>query len=211
MKQIKHVVIIGALSFILAGCQIFSQTKTIEVKPPVEDSQVNNTDVIETPPSIVKSTDWNSILSPFVHKILQSSSSIDGNKVLLISDIQNRSGDYLAKNQIDETLHSLMNKQNLFVIADKQSIIQAKQALGISADDKLVSRSKMIGLAKSINAGYVLFTTINKLPTDNNDANLSMELLSTQTGEILTRVTSKDFPQQHNSSSSVSSTQEETK
>lgn len=211
MKQIKHVVIIGALSFILAGCQIFSQTKTIEVKPQVEDSQVNNTDVIETPPSIVKSTDWNSILSPFVHKILQSSSSIDGNKVLLISDIQNRSGDYLAKNQIDETLHSLMNKQNLFVIADKQSIIQAKQALGISADDKLVSRSKMIGLAKSINAGYVLFTTINKLPTDNNDANLSMELLSTQTGEILTRVTSKDFPQQQNSSSSVSSTQEETK
>lgn len=211
MKQIKHVVIIGALSFILAGCQIFSQTKPIEIKPPVEDSQVNNTDVIETPPSIVKSTDWNSILSPFVHKILQSSSSIDGNKVLLISDIQNRSGDYLAKNQIDETLHSLMNKQNLFVIADKQSIIQAKQALGISADDKLVSRSKMIGLAKSINAGYVLFTTINKLPTDNNDANLSMELLSTQTGEILTRVTSKDFPQQQNSSSSVSSTQGETK
>lgn len=211
MKQIKHVVIIGALSFILAGCQLFNQTKPIEVKPPVEDSRVNNTDVIETPPSIVKSTDWNIILSPFVYKILQSSSSIGGNKVLLISDIQNRSGDYLAKNQIDETLHSLMNKQNLFVIADKQSIIQAKQALGISADDKLVSRSKMIGLAKSINAGYVLFTTINKLPTDNNDANLSMELLSTQTGEILTRVTSKDFPQQQNSSSSVSSIQEETK
>ncbi|OCG12908.1 hypothetical protein A9G09_09065 [Gilliamella sp. wkB292] len=211
MKQIKHVVIIGTLSFILAGCQLFNQTKPIEVKPPVEDTQVNNTDVIETPPSIVKSTDWNIILSPFVQKILKSSSSIDGNKVLLISDIQNRSGDYLAKNQIDETLHSLMNKQNLFVIADKQSIIQAKQALGISADDKLVSRSKMIGLAKSINAGYVLFTTINKLPTDNNDANLSMELLSTQTGEILTRVTSKDFPQQQNSSSSVSSTQEETK
>lgn len=211
MKQIKHVVIIGTLSFILAGCQLFNQTKPIEVKPPVEDTQVNNTDVIETPPSIVKSTDWNIILSPFVQKILKSSSSIDGNKVLLISDIQNRSGDYLAKNQIDETLHSLMNKQNLFVIADKQSIIQAKQALGISADDKLVSRSKMIGLAKSINAGYVLFTTINKLPTDNNDANLSMELLSTQTGEILTRVTSKDFPQQQNSSSSVSSIQEETK
>ncbi|OCL19140.1 hypothetical protein [Gilliamella sp. wkB171] len=211
MKQIKHVVIIGTLSFILAGCQLFNQTKPIEVKPPVEDSQINNTDVIETPPSIVKSTDWNIILSPFVQKILKSSSSIDGNKVLLISDIQNRSGDYLAKNQIDETLHSLMNKQNLFVIADKQSIIQAKQALGISADDKLVSRSKMIGLAKSINAGFVLFTTINKLPTDNNDANLSMELLSTQTGEILTRVTSKDFPQQQNSSSSVSSTQEETK
>ena len=123
---------------------------------------------------------------------MQSSSSIGGNNLLLISDIQNRSGDYLAINQVDDALHQLMNKQNLFAVADRQSIIQAKQALGISVDDKLVSRSKMIGLAKSMNAGYVLFTTLYKAPSENVDADLSMELLSTQTGEILQRVTSKD-------------------
>jgi penicillin-binding protein activator len=54
----------------------------------------------------------------------------------------------------------------------------------------------MIGLAKSMNAGYVLFTTLYKSPSENDQANLSMELLSTQTGEILQRVTSKDIQPQ---------------
>ena len=53
-------------------------------------------DVIETPPLITKKTDWNTILSPFTNKLINDSSSLnDENKVLLISDIQNRSGDYL--------------------------------------------------------------------------------------------------------------------
>ena len=43
----------------------------------------------------------------------------------------------------------------------------------------------------------MLFTTLYKLPTENEDANLSMELLSTQTGEILQRVTTKDIQSQN--------------
>ena len=190
MKQFKRVVVMSMLAFGLAGCQLLGLNQKNEVKAPIEAP--DDAGVVDTPPQIVKTTDWNTILSPFVNKILQSSSSIGGNNLLLISDIQNRSGDYLAINQVDDALHQLMNKQNLFAVADRQSIIQAKQALGISVDDKLVSRSKMIGLAKSMNAGYVLFTTLNKAPSENVDADLSMELLSTQTGEILQRVTSKD-------------------
>lgn len=190
MKQFKRTVLIGMLAFGLVGCQILGNNQKVEVNPPI--APPDDIGVVETPPQIVKTIDWNSILSPLVNKILQSSTSIEGNKVLLISDIQNRSGDYLAINQVDDALHQLMNKQNLFAVADRQSIIQAKQALGISVDDKLVSRSKMIGLAKSMNAGYVLFTTLYKAPSENVDADLSMELLSTQTGEILQRVTSKD-------------------
>lgn len=190
MKQFKRVVVMSMLAFGLAGCQLLGLNQKSEVKAPIEAP--DDAGVVDTPPQIVKTTDWNTILSPFVNKILQSSSSIGGNNLLLISDIQNRSGDYLAINQVDDALHQLMNKQNLFAVADRQSIIQAKQALGISVDDKLVSRSKMIGLAKSMNAGYVLFTTLYKAPSENVDADLSMELLSTQTGEILQRVTSKD-------------------
>lgn len=191
MKQFKRIIGMGMLAFSLAGCQLLGYNQKTEVNPPVEIP--DNTGVVDTPPQIVKTTDWSDILSPVVNKILQSSSAIEGHKLLLISDIQNRSGDYLATNQIDTTLHNILNKQSIFSVADRQSISQAKQALGISVDDKLVSRSKMIGLAKSINAGYVLFTTLYKLPTENEDANLSMELLSTQTGEILQRVTTKDI------------------
>lgn len=192
MKQFKRTAVISMLALSLAGCQLLGSNQKTEVKAPIETP--SDPGVVDTPPQIAKTIDWNTILSPLVNKIMQSSSSIEGNKVLLISDIQNRSGDYLATNQVDETLHSLMNKQNLFIVADRQSINRAKQALGISADDKLVSRSKMIGLAKSMNAGYVLFTTLYKSPSENDNANLSMELLSTQTGEILQRVTSKDMP-----------------
>ncbi|MWP62880.1 hypothetical protein [Gilliamella sp. Pas-s25] len=198
MKQIKRLFVIGAMTCVLAGCQLISHTPKVEVKPPVDVTEPDDTGVIETPPQIVKQTDWNTILSPFVNRILHVSLSNNDNKIILISDIQNRSGDYLVTNQIDDALHQLMNKQNVFTVVNRQSTSQAKQALGISADDKFVSRGKMIGLAKSINAGYVLFTTIYKAPTDSNDANLSVELLSTQSGEILTRVTSKDFPSQQN-------------
>lgn len=195
MKQIKRIVVTSAIAFVLTGCHLLDNKDDI-MTPPVIINPTDG-DVIETPPLITKKTDWNTILSPFTNKLINDSSSLnDENKVLLISDIQNRSGDYLINNQIDATLHQLMNKQNKFTVASRQSINQTKQALGISPDDKLVSRGKMIGLAKSMNAGYVLFTTIYKIPTENNEANLSMELISTQTGEILNRVTSKDFSKQ---------------
>lgn len=195
MKQIKRIVVTSAIAFVLTGCHLLDNMSGT-VTPPVI-VKPSDGDVIETPPLITMKTDWYTILSSFTNKLMNDLSSLnDENKILLISDIQNRSGDYLVNNQIDEVLHQLMNKQNKFTVASRQSINQAKQALGISPDDKLVSRGKMIGLAKSMNASYVLFTTIYKIPTENDDANLSMELISTRTGEILNRVTSKDFPKQ---------------
>lgn len=193
MKKIIRLLAFSSFVSLLAGCHLLDSEKTVDI-PSIDNSPVG---IIETPPQIVKKTDWRSILSPFITKILQSSSIPEGNRVLLISDIQNRTGDFVANNQIDEALHQLMSKQQIFSVANKQSINQAKQAIGIASDDTLVSRGKMIGLAKSMNAQYVLFTTLYQLPNDDNgtDANLSMELLYTQNGEILGRVTSKDFVQ----------------
>ncbi|OCG43456.1 hypothetical protein A9G28_03940 [Gilliamella sp. Fer1-1] len=198
MKQFKGIFVTSALIFALTGCHLISNTPKVEVKPPVDETQSSDTAVIEMPPQIVKQTDWHLILSPFINKLANTSLASSDNKLILISDIQNRSGDYLASNQIDEALHQLMHKQNTFTVVNKQVINQAKQTLGISADDKLVSRGKMIGLAKSINANYVLFTTIYKVPDESHGADLAMELISTQSGEILARSTSKDFSKQPN-------------
>lgn len=196
MNKIKQVFIICPIILLLAGCHLLGQKDNVRVSPPIINGTPDGTGVVDTPPKIVKETNWNQILSPFVDKILHSSEAGGANNLILISDIQNRSGDYLATNQIDNALYQLMSKQNTYTVVDKKAVNQAKQTLGISADDKLVSRSKMIGLAKSLSAGYVLFTTIYKLPTDTDNANVAMELLSTQSGEILTRATSKDFPSQ---------------
>ncbi|MWN06559.1 penicillin-binding protein activator LpoB [Gilliamella sp. Pas-s95] len=194
MKQIKRIFVVSLLAFLLAGCHLIGFSQKKEVKPPVEVNQPDNTGVIETPPQIVRQTDWQSILSPFIRKLVSSSSLNSDNRLILISDIQNRSGDYLASNKINEALYQLMRQQNTFTVVDQQAVSQAKQTLGILADDKLVSRSKMIGLAKSINANYVLFTTVYRVPSESSDADLAMELLSTQSGEILTRVAAKDLP-----------------
>jgi penicillin-binding protein activator len=194
MNKIKQLLVINLLVVLLGGCHLISNTEKAEVSSSVDVIQPTES-VVEQPPQFTKKVDWYAILSPYVQQLLQSSPVYEGNNVILISDIQNRSGDYLANNQVDDTLHQLMDKQNTFIVADKKSIILAKQTLGISSDDKLVSRSKMIGLAKSMNAGYVLFTTIYKTPSDENNADLSMELLATQSGEILKRITSKDFLQ----------------
>ncbi|MCO6539462.1 MAG: hypothetical protein J6569_04920 [Gilliamella sp.] len=207
MKQIKRIFVVSSLAFLLAGCHLLGNSQKTEVKSPVDVNQPDGTGVIDTPPQIVRQTDWHSILSPFISKLVSLSSLDSDNKLILISDIQNRSGDYLANNKIANALHQLMHKQNTFTVVDQQAIIQAKQSLGISADDKLVSRGKMIGLAKSMNANYVLFTTIYKVPSESTDADLAMELLSTKSGEILTRVASKDFPKPSDSNSNAQSKQ----
>lgn len=208
MKQIKRIFVVSSLAFLLAGCHLLGNSQKTEVKSPVDVNQPDDgTGVIDTPPQIVRQTDWHSILSPFISKLVSLSSLDSDNKLILISDIQNRSGDYLANNKIANALHQLMHKQNTFTVVDQQAIIQAKQSLGISADDKLVSRGKMIGLAKSMNANYVLFTTIYKVPSESTDADLAMELLSTKSGEILTRVASKDFPKPSDSNSNAQSKQ----
>ncbi|MDF7667511.1 hypothetical protein PT273_06590 [Orbaceae bacterium ESL0727] len=195
--------VISLLLLNLVACQLFpsSQPAKPVVKVPNEVKPLPD-DRLVSPPSLKKTTDWQAILSPFVAQLVQSPLPDDGNKVLLISDIQNRSGNYVASNQIDTNLHALFAKQNRFTILDKMVINQAKQALGISQDDKLVSRSKMIALAKSLQADYVLFITINKAPVDDNTADLSMELIYTKSGEIIQRITSAQIASQANEASS---------
>lgn len=58
----------------------------------------------------------------------------------------------------------------------------AKQALGLSAEDSLGSRSKAVGLARYVGAQYVLYSNVEgdiKSPT------LQMQLMLVQTGEII--------------------------
>lgn len=198
MKRTKSFLITASFAFLLAGCQLSNPSPQIAVKPNIDIPPPD--DVLETPPEIVKKNDWNTILSPFVKRVLDASSYSGGNHALFISDIQNRSNEYIANSQVNDALHQLVNQQNTFAVVDRETVDNAKQALGIAFDDKLVSRSKMIALAKSINVDYVLFTTIYKIPNESGESTISMELLSAQTGEILKRVTSAEIQSLQNQS-----------
>ncbi|GAA5106546.1 penicillin-binding protein activator LpoB [Orbus sasakiae] len=179
MKHYLSVVAIIISTMALSGCHLLEQNR--QTPAPIQNNPVS---VVEQPPKIL-ATDWQVVISPLIAELIQTAEVSDSNS-LLISDIRNRSNEYVSGAQINSIIFNAFNQQNIFAIIDKKVVNQAKQNLGIPYDDSLVSRSKMIALARQVKADYVLFTTINQVPKlPETPANVSMELLLTKTGEIV--------------------------
>ncbi|MCE1704583.1 penicillin-binding protein activator LpoB, partial [Enterobacter hormaechei] len=64
----------------------------------------------------------------------------------------------------------------------KSQVHVARQALGLSAEDSLGLRSKSIGLARYLNADYVLYSVV---ANNQGQRDLEMQLMLVKTGEIL--------------------------
>lgn len=179
MKRYLSGVAIMISIMVLSGCHLLEQNRQTPAL-----IQNNPVSVVEQPPKIL-ATDWQVVISPLIAELIQTAEVSDSNS-LLISDIRNRSNEYVSGAQINSIIFNAFNQQNIFAIIDKKVVNQAKQNLGIPYDDSLVSRSKMIALARQVKADYVLFTTINQVPKlPETSANVSMELLLTKTGEIV--------------------------
>lgn len=179
MKRYLSGVAIMISIMVLSGCHLLEQNRQTPAL-----IQNNPVSVVEQPPKIL-ATDWQVVISPLIAELIQTAEVSDSNS-LLISDIRNRSNEYVSGAQINSIIFNAFNQQNIFAIIDKKVVNQAKQNLGITYDDSLVSRSKMIALARQVKADYVLFTTINQVPKlPETSANVSMELLLTKTGEIV--------------------------
>lgn len=179
MKRYLSGVAIMISIMVLSGCHLLEQNR--QTPAPIQNNPVS---VVEHPPKIL-ATDWQVVISPLIAELIQTAEVSDSNS-LLISDIRNRSNEYVSGAQINSIIFNAFNQQNIFAIIDKKVVNQAKQNLGIPYDDSLVSRSKMIALARQVKADYVLFTTINQVPKlPETSANVSMELLLTKTGEIV--------------------------
>lgn len=189
MKTISYVVSASVLLLTLSGCQLIQKNTA-----PVENNTVSSKPeaIIELPPKMV-STDWRVILSPLVNELLQTTEPSEQN-LLLVSDTKNNTGEYVALNRVNNTLQSLLTGQDLFVVINKNMVNQGKHILGIPFDDTSVSRSKVTGLARYLKADYVLFTAINTLPkSPDTEANVSMELISTKSGEIIWHFSSDEI------------------
>lgn len=174
---VKFIAIIATI-ILINGCQI--DVPRGQVVPPARDDKV----IIEQPPKIVE-TDWQLIMQPLINELL-STMNVSANNTLLISDINNRSDQYVSSASINNVITNDLKQQTIFKVVDSQLVNQAKQQLGISSDDSLVSRGKMIALARQLQTDYLLFTTINDVPqSPKQTAKVAMELLLTKTGEIV--------------------------
>jgi uncharacterized protein (TIGR02722 family) len=181
----------GALLFalMLTGCVVKQQTPA-----PVEPTQPTTpTQPVEPPPQPVpppetvpqppklKTINWNASVQPLVGNMVQSS-GVNPGSVLLVDRIKNSTNGALQTDKATDAIQNALANNGKFTLITPEQLAQAKQTLGLSPDDSLNSRSKAIGLARNVNAQYVLYSNAQgdvKAPT------LQMQLMLVQTGEII--------------------------
>ncbi|MDY0998546.1 penicillin-binding protein activator LpoB [Pantoea agglomerans] len=180
----------GALlmALILTGCVVKQQqpapvepTQPVEpVQPVPQPEPVPQPQPVPQPPKLV-TINWDASVQPLVAQMLQAASAEPGS-VLLVDRVKNSTNGALQSEKATAAIQSALNNNGKFTLVSADQLAQAKQTLGLSPDDSLNSRSKAIGLARNVNAQYVLYSNARgdvKAPT------LQMQLMLVQTGEII--------------------------
>ncbi|WP_312756602.1 penicillin-binding protein activator LpoB [Pantoea brenneri] len=181
----------GALlmALILSGCVVKQQQPapvepTQPTEPPVQPvpqpEPMPQPQPIPQPPKL-KTINWDASVQPLVAQMLRAASAEPGS-VLLVDRIKNSTNGALQSEKATDAIQNALNNNGKFTLVSTGQLNQAKQTLGLSPDDSLNSRSKAIGLARNVNAQYVLYSNAQgdvKTPT------LQMQLMLVQTGEII--------------------------
>lgn len=176
------------MALILSGCVIKQQQPApVEPTQPAEPTQPQPVPqpVLEptqpVPPKL-KTINWDASVQPLVAQMLNSSGSAAPGSVLMVDRIKNSTNGTLQSGKATDAIQNALANNGKFTLVTNDQLAQAKHTLGLSADDSLNSRSKAIGLARTLNAQYVLYSTAQgdvKTPT------LQMQLMLVQTGEII--------------------------
>nr|WP_202404434.1 penicillin-binding protein activator LpoB [Pantoea sp. Seng] len=173
----------------LTGCVVKQQTPApVEPTQPTTPTQPEQPPVQPVPPPEtvpqppkLKTINWNASVQPLVGNMVQSA-GVNPGSVLLVDRIKNSTNGALQSDKATYAIQNALANNGKFTLVTPEQLAQAKQTLGLSADDSLNSRSKAIGLARNVNAQYVLYSSAQgdvKAPT------LQMQLMLVQTGEII--------------------------
>ncbi|MFK8259130.1 penicillin-binding protein activator LpoB [Erwinia sp. AnSW2-5] len=178
------------LALFLSGCllkqQPSEQPAPVEpVQPPVtvpepEQPKPEPGQTVPSPPKM-QTLNWPASVSPLVAQMLKTDGITPGN-VLLVDNVKNSTNGSLQSAKATAALQGALKNNSQFTVVTPQQLAVAKQTLGLSAEDSLVSRSKAVGLARYVGAQYVLYSNAEgdvKSPT------LQMQLMLVQTGEII--------------------------
>ena len=180
-----------ALSLFLSGC-ILDEQRSQPPAPvePIEQPQVTQPEPEITQPGPVETVpqppkmqtlNWSASVAPLVAQMLQADDVTPGS-VLLVDKVKNSTNGSLQTAKATAALQQALASNSQFTLITPQQLSVAKQTLGLSAEDSLVSRSKAIGLARYVGAQYVLYSS-----AEGNVKNpeLQMQLMLVQTGEII--------------------------
>ncbi|MEA9444687.1 penicillin-binding protein activator LpoB [Candidatus Fukatsuia symbiotica] len=151
---------------------------------PLETTPFETTpSVVETVPQVpkIQSINWAASVEPLVAKMLNAN-NVTAGSVLLLDSVKNNTNGRLQTSKATEALHRVLASNKKFVLVSSDRLAEAKRTLGLSEEDSLGSRSKAVGLARHVNAQYVLYSDVrgdSKAPT------IDMQLMLVQTGEII--------------------------
>ncbi|XOD70318.1 MAG: penicillin-binding protein activator LpoB [Sodalis sp. (in: enterobacteria)] len=175
MKNISLIIFV----LLLISCTSQSLEKRLAVV--LVEATPTNSQPVPTPPKI-KTIDWQSSLLSMVQQ-LQAVDGIDNDSLLLVNTMQNATNGIIQTGKATAVLnHLIANANSKFQLIDADKLNTARQKLKISADDSLESRSKAVGLARQLNAKYVLYSTAIG---DVKFLKLNLQLILVKTGEII--------------------------
>ncbi|WP_457913934.1 penicillin-binding protein activator LpoB [Candidatus Gillettellia adelgis] len=170
--------------WILNGCLLHTQrSMKIESLTPYivkKQPQKSNFSTMSKT-SKIQNFDWLGSIQPLVNQMLEAQGVIIGS-LLLLDDMHNNTNGALPTDKATDALYKSLKTNSIFGIIQEARLIHARQALGLSLRDTFYSRSKAIGLARIINAQYVLHSDLNG---DVKSPMLDMQLILVQTGEII--------------------------
>jgi len=159
--------------------------------PPATSQPGEKIPPVQNPPAVTQpqpvpeapkltSINWPATVQPLVAK-MEHAQGITSGSVLLVDRIKNSTNGSIQTDNANSALTQALSGSPFTLITAEQ-LAQAKQTLGISPNDSLNSRGKAIGLARNLNAQYVLYTTTRG---DIKAAHVQMQLMLVNTGEII--------------------------
>ncbi|WP_168393336.1 penicillin-binding protein activator LpoB [Erwinia amylovora] len=176
------------LALVLSGCinqqQQPQPAAPVEpVTPPVNVPQPPKAEPGQNvpPPPKMQPLNWSATVSPLVGQMLKAD-AINAGNVLLVDNVKNSTNGSLQSAKATAALLNSLENNGQFSLVTPQQLAAARQTLGLSADDSLVSRSKAIGLARYVGAQYVLYSNAEG---DIKSPSLQLQLMLVQTGEII--------------------------
>ena len=199
MNTLSRYALMTAVALFVAGC-VSKRDEPAPVeqsKPPVEQPPATTVpgipDIPKQPGPIESNTgaaqptpkvrhyDWNGAAQPLMGKMAQSD-GIAAGSILLVDSVNNRTNGSLNTAEATSALGAALKGNSKFTVVSPQQVAVAKQQLGLSPQDSLGSRSKAMGLARTVGAQYVLYSNA----TGNvNAPTLQSQLMLVQTGEII--------------------------
>lgn len=167
----------------LVGCSSITSKKpenNVSIESTKKSIVVISPDIVPKLPKL-RAVNWLKTIIPLVNQLAKASGNKKG-EILFINSIKNNTNMSIQLTKVTDVIINAINNQHLFKLVPQYSVINARKDLGLSQEDSLVSRSKAIGLARYLQANYVLYSVISG---NQEQSEIEFQLIETQSGEIL--------------------------